>query len=48
MNRIIFSRKAKSSEGKTNYKKEFAGFFADQFKKLAKKNLRIPIQLYHL
>jgi len=23
-------------------------FVADQFKKLAKKNLRIPVQLYHL
>ena len=48
MNRIIFSGKPKLSGEKTNYKREFAGFLADQFKKLAKKNLKIPIQLYHL
>jgi len=48
MNRIIFSRKPKLNGEKISYKREFAGFLTDQFKKLAKKNLRIPIQLYHL
>ena len=27
---------------------EFVGFVADQFRKLTKKNLRVPITLYHL
>ena len=38
---IIFKKKYQK-------KNELIGFVADQFKKLAKKNLRIPVTLYHL
>jgi hypothetical protein len=40
----------KSISFKTRYQKtnELIEFVADQFKKLAKKNLRIPVTLYHL
>lgn len=29
-------------------KKELISFVSNQFKQLAKKNLKVPIQLYHL
>lgn len=50
MNSIFFSQKSKSLSFKTKYQKknELIGFVADQFKKLAKKNIKIPITLYHL
>jgi len=50
MKKIVFSQRAKSEfkKNKPQSKNEFIGFVADQFKKLAKKNLRVPIQLYHL
>ena len=47
MNRFIYTHQPKSKDYNQN-KKELVSFVADQFKKLAKKNLRIPIQLYHL
>ena len=50
MKNIFFSQKPKSASFKNNYQKknELIAFVADQFKKLAKKNLRIPVTLYHL
>jgi len=50
MKKIVFSQKGKESDKTVkNVKgKELISFVGDQFKKLAKKNLRIPIQLYHL
>ncbi len=50
MKNFFFSQKAKSYGFKTKYQKknELIGFVADQFKKLARKNLSIPVQLYHL
>jgi hypothetical protein len=35
-------------KGKYHKKNDLIAFVADQFKKLAKKNLRIPVTLYHL
>ncbi|MEK7597892.1 MAG: hypothetical protein AAB441_04575 [Patescibacteria group bacterium] len=35
-------------KNKYQKKNELIGFVADQFRKLAKKNLRIPVTLYHL
>ncbi len=50
MKKILLSEKTnyefKREKPKTRI--EFIGFVADQFKKLAKKNLRVPITLYHL
>lgn len=49
MKKIVFSQKPKSNTYKvTTTKGELISFVADQFKKLAKRNLKIPIQLYHL
>ncbi|MFH0979391.1 MAG: hypothetical protein V1803_00360 [Candidatus Roizmanbacteria bacterium] len=50
MKKIVFSQKPKSDflRNKPTNKNEFVSFVADQFKKLSKKNLRVPIQLYHL
>jgi hypothetical protein len=50
MKNIFLSQEPKLSSFRTKYQKknELIGFVADQFKKLAKKNLRIPVQLYHL
>ncbi len=50
MKNIFFFQEPKSYSFKTKYQKknELIGFVADQFKKLAKKNLRIPVTLYHL
>ncbi|MFA6017194.1 MAG: hypothetical protein WC744_03855 [Patescibacteria group bacterium] len=50
MNNIFFSQKPNSFSFKTKYQKknELISFVADQFKKLAKKNLSIPVTLYHL
>lgn len=50
MNNFFFSQKSKSLSFKTKHqkKKELIGFVADQFEKLTKKNLKIPITLYHL
>lgn len=50
MKNIFLSQRANSNNFKTKYQKrnELIGFVADQFRKLAKKNLRIPVQLYHL
>ena len=41
---------SKSVIFKTKYQKknDLIEFVADQFKKLSKKNLRIPVTLYHL
>jgi hypothetical protein len=46
----MFFQKAKlgRKEKETSGKKELIDFVASQFKQLAKKNLKIPIQLYHL
>ena len=35
-------------KNKYQKKNELIGFVADQLRKLAKKNLRIPVTLYHL
>lgn len=50
MNKIVFSQKPKTNPYKVEAqtKGELISFVADQFKKLTKKNLRIPITLYHL
>ena len=50
MKKIVFSQKAKSEfeKNKSFTRIEFIDFVAGQFKKLAKKNLRVPITLYHL
>jgi 4'-phosphopantetheinyl transferase EntD len=50
MKNIFFSQEPKISGFKSKYpkKNELIGFVADQFKKLAKKNIKIPVQLYHL
>lgn len=50
MDNIFFSQKSKSLRFKTKHQKknELIAFVADQFKKLAKKNLKVPITLYHL
>lgn len=50
MKRIIFSQQAKNifKIDKPKTKNEFIGFVGDQLKKIAKRNLKIPIQLYHL
>lgn len=50
MKKIIFSQKAKSQfeDNQPKGRVEFISFVADQFKKIAKKNLRIPVTLYHL
>ena len=48
MKKLIYSQKSRNEMSKTSNKKELISFVADQFKKLAKKNLKIPIQLYHL
>ncbi|MFZ6035259.1 MAG: hypothetical protein ACOYUB_03905 [Patescibacteria group bacterium] len=50
MKKIIFSHKPKSNPYRVEVKTrgELVSFVADQFKKLTKKNLRIPITLYHL
>lgn len=50
MKNILFLKKTnyefKKEKPKTRI--EFISFVADQFKKLAKKNLRVPVQLYNL
>lgn len=50
MNKFLFSKKSvfqfKKEKPKTRI--EFISFVADQFKKLARKNLKIPVTLYHL
>ncbi len=50
MKKIIVSQKPKANPYKVPAKSqnELIGFVAKEFKKLTKKNLRIPIQLYHL
>lgn len=50
MKKILVSQKPKANylRSKSFNRNEFIGFVADQFKKLSKKNLRVPIQLYHL
>lgn len=50
MNKInlIQGSKSEDKNKKLFTRNEFIGFVADQFKKIAKKNLRVPIQLYHL
>lgn len=50
MKKINLTQGSKSEERqkKSMNRNEFIGFVAEQFKKLAKKNLRVPIQLYHL
>ena len=50
MNKIAFGKNAVKNPLKKETKTtvEFAGFVADQFRKLTKKNLRIPVQLYQL
>lgn len=46
MKKIILLEKSKNNYLKTRL--EFISYVADQFKKLTKKNLRIPIQMYQL
>lgn len=50
MNKNVFTKKAQYSHESAinNSKNELISFVANQFKQLAKKHLRIPIQLYHL
>jgi len=49
MKKIVFSQKPKSNTYKVSTTKgELISFVADQFRRLTKKNLKIPIQLYHL
>ena len=50
MKKIIVSQKPKTNpyRERARSQNELIDFVADQFKKLTKKNLRIPIQLYHL
>jgi len=50
MKRINFSIKQKFDykEIKKTNKNDLIQFVANQFKNLTKKNLRVPIQLYHL
>lgn len=50
MKKIIVSQKPKTNpyRDRATSKNELIGFVAKEFKKLTKKNLRIPIQLYHL
>lgn len=50
MKKIIFSQEAKNifKINKPKTKNEFIGFVGDQLKKIAEKNLKIPIQLYQL
>lgn len=44
VNNLTFQKKGQKSINK----KDFVNFVAFQFKQLAKKHLKIPIQLYHL
>jgi hypothetical protein len=46
----IFSRRPKSKGEERRFleKNDLGSFVTQQFKALAKKNLRVPIQLYHL
>jgi hypothetical protein len=50
MNRFIVSQKPKINENskKISNTKDFISFVANEFKKLSKRNLRVPIQLYQL
>lgn len=50
MNRFIVSQKPKINEvsKRVSNTKDFISFVANEFKKLSKKNLRVPIQLYQL
>lgn len=50
MKKVLLSEKSfyQFKKESPNKSKELISFVADQFKKLAKKNLRIPITLYHL
>lgn len=50
MKKIILSEKSKNNYLKTNLKTrvEFISYVSDQFRKLVKRNLRIPIQMYQL
>ena len=50
MKKIIVPQKPKTNpyRERARSQNELIDFVADQFKKLTKKNLRIPIQLYHL
>ncbi len=49
MKKIVSSDKPKINFRSSRFgKSELVGFVEDQFRKLAKKNLRVPITLYHL
>ena len=49
MNRVVFSEQPKYQGGQKGRKtNEFITFVAKQFKQLTRKNLRVPIQLFHL
>ncbi len=49
MNRVVFSEQSKyQREQKGKKTNEFITFVAKQFKQLTRKNLRVPIQLFHL
>jgi len=43
----IFGKEMKNKKEKQG-KKDLVNFVSDQFKQLVKRNLRVPIQLYHL
>lgn len=45
---ILVRSKIGYKEVKITNKNDLIEFVANQFKNLAKKNLRVPIQLYHL
>ncbi len=50
MNHFVFSEKSKQKydNKQSRIKGELIDFVADQFKKIAKRNLKIPVTLYHL
>jgi len=50
MKKILLSQKPKDNflKNKPINRSEFINYVSDQFKKLARKNLRVPIQLYQL
>lgn len=45
MNRITSTKESQKKNSRNN---EFVSFVAKQFKQLARRNLRVPIQLYQL
>jgi len=50
MKKIVLSNKSKDEfmKNKPGDRVQFISYVADQFRRLAKKNLRIPVQMYQL